>query len=177
MKFTKLSIDGAWLIEPELISDDRGIFRRHFCKDEYEELGLDSHVMQANVSENPHLHTLRGFHYQLPPHAEGKTISCMSGSLYDIIVDLRQDSPTYLKWEPLTIRAEDRNALYVPPGCANAYLTMESNTIVHYYMTESYKPDAYRGFYYNDPFFDFKWPFPPKLISDKDKNLPSYTPG
>ena len=176
MKFTKLSIDGAWLIEPELVSDNRGVFRRHFCKQEYEKLGLDSHVMQGNISENPCLHTLRGFHYQLAPHAEGKSISCMSGSLYDIIVDLRQNSLTYLQWQALTISAAGRKALYVPPGCANAYLTMELNTTVHYYMTEFYQPDSYRGFYYNDPSFNFNWPFSPQLISDKDKSLPLYTP-
>ena len=174
MKFNELSISGSFLIEPELFCDERGIFRRHYCKEEYAAHGIKTGVLQGNVSENPYLHTLRGFHYQLAPHAEGKTISCIIGSVFDIVVDLRKDSTTYMKWESVTLDSDKRNALYVPPGCANAYLTTESNTIVHYYMSELYAPNSYQGFSYKDPEFNFMWPSDVKRISHKDKNLPNY---
>lgn len=174
MKFTELGIAGAWLIEPELVCDERGVFRRHFCNKEFAYHGIETRIMQGNVSENPYLHTLRGFHYQLAPHAEGKTISCLSGGLYDIVVDLRPESKTFLQWVAVTFDSKDRKSLYVPPGCANAYLTIEANTIVHYYMTDLYVPDSYRGFHYNDPAFNFVWPALPRLVSEKDRNLPCY---
>lgn len=172
MLFKELEIAGAWLIEPELVSDERGVFRRHFCCEEFAAHSIETCVMQGNVSENPHLHTLRGFHYQLPPHAEGKTISCFSGALYDIIVDLRVDSKSFLQWVSLTLDAKDRSSLYIPPGCANAYLTVAPGTVVHYYMSELYSPGSYCGFRYDDPSFNFVWPAEPKVISDRDRNLP-----
>ena len=172
MKFRELAIAGVWLIEPELVSDERGIFRRHFCSEEFVARGIVTRVMQGNVSENPHLHTLRGFHYQLAPHAEGKTISCFGGALYDIIVDLRPDSKSFLQWVAVTLDAKTRTSLYIPPGCANAYLTVAPDTVVHYYMSELYTPGSYRGFCYNDPSFNFKWPVEPRVISDRDRNLP-----
>lgn len=174
MKFTELEIAGAWLIEPELVQDERGVFRRHFCNREFADHGIETRVMQGNLSENPHMYTLRGFHYQLAPHEEGKTISCLSGELYDIVVDLRPESRTYLQWVPVTIDASGRKSLYVPPGCANAYITMKPHTIVHYYTTDMYVSDSYRGFYYDDPAFNFVWPVPPRLVSEKDRNLPCY---
>ena len=174
MKFKELSLSGVWLIEAESFADDRGIFRRHFCSEEFSRYGIESRVLQGNISENPYMHTLRGFHFQLPPHAEGKTISCLTGSLFDIVVDLRPNSSTFRKWEAVILDAEKRNSLYVPPGCANAYLTMNSNTIVHYYMSEIYAPASYVGFRFDDPTFAFCWPAAPRLISDKDLNLPTY---
>lgn len=174
MKFKDLNIAGAWLIEPELINDERGVFRRHFCSAEFADHGIAFHVAQGNVCENPHLHTLRGFHYQLAPHAEGKTISCFSGTLYDVIVDLRPDSKSFLKWTAVTLDARSRASLHIPPGCANAYLTLEPNTVVHYYMSNSYAPGSYRGFRYNDPAFKVVWPVEPRLISEKDRNFPDF---
>lgn len=172
MKFDELPIRGAWFISPELVADERGVFRRHFCAAEFAAHGIAVSVAQGNVSENPRLHTLRGFHYQISPYAEGKTISCFSGSLYDIIVDLRPDSASYLQWAALTLSAESRASLHVPPGCANAYLTMQPDTVVHYYMSESYEPGSYRGFRYDDPAFKFKWPAKPRVISAKDSSFP-----
>lgn len=174
MKFEELSIPGAWLIKPELVIDDRGVFRRHFCAREFASHGIVTAVAQGNVSENPHLYTLRGFHFQTPPHGEGKTISCIRGAVFDIIVDLRPDSATFLKWTSVTVSAENRESLHVPAGCANAYLTMQPDTIVHYYMTEFYEPGSYGGFNYRDPRFKFEWPATPRLISEKDKSLPNF---
>jgi len=177
MKFEELPIRGAWLIRPELFVDERGVFRRHFCAAEFAAHGIAATVAQGNVSENPHLHTLRGFHYQIPPHAEGKTISCFSGSLFDIIVDLRPESASYLKWTSLALSAESRASLHIPAGCANAYLTMQPHTVVHYYMSEPYEPGSYRGFRYDDSAFEFDWPANPRVISEKDKALPNLDPG
>jgi dTDP-4-dehydrorhamnose 3,5-epimerase len=174
MQFKELGIAGAFLIEPNLFSDERGIFRRHYCSEEYAKHGIKTGVMQGNVSENPHAYTLRGFHYQLAPHAEGKTISCITGSIYDIVVDLRSDSDTYLKWDSVILDADNRNQLYVPPGCANAFLTTEKKTIIHYYMSELYAPNSYQGFSYKDPEFNFAWPSDVEHISKKDENLPNY---
>ena len=177
MKFIELSIPGVWLLEPELVVDDRGTFRRHFCAREMSERGITADVKQGNVSENPKLHTMRGFHYQLAPHSESKTLSCFSGKLYDIVVDLRPASATYLSWAVVELDAASRVSLHVPAGCANAYLTMEENTVVHYYMSEFYHPGSYRGFRYNDPRFAFRWPVEPRLISAKDAEYPDFEPG
>ena len=174
MQFNELSIAGVFLIEPDLFCDERGVFRRHYCSEEYAKHGINTGISQGNVSENPHIHTLRGFHYQLAPNAEGKTISCITGAIYDIVVDLRQDSKTYLKWESVTVDSVKRNQLYVPPGCANAFLTTKSNTIIHYYMSELYAPGSYRGFSYKDPEFDFIWPAQIEHISVKDDTAPNY---
>ena len=173
MKFEELPIKGAWLIRPELVVDERGVFRRHFCAVEFAAHGISSTVAQGNVSENPHVNTLRGFHFQIPPHAEGKTISCSSGAVFDIIVDLRPGSPSFLEWTSLTLTSESRESLHIPAGCANAYLTMQPGTVVHYYMSEHYHPGSYRGFHYNDPSFKFKWPTTPRVISEKDRSLPN----
>lgn len=174
MKFQELGLQGAWLIEPELFSDERGVFRRHFCSEEFSARGIEGRVMQGNVSENPHLHTLRGFHFQLAPHAEGKTLSCFGGAIYDIVVDLRPASKSFLQWIAVTLDAKSRASLYVPPGCANAYLTVAPDTVVHYYISEPYAPGSYRGFRYDDPAFNFVWPAEPRVISDRDRTLPDF---
>ena len=174
MKFEELLIRGAWLLTPELFIDERGVFRRHFCAEEFAAHGLVGSVVQGNISENPHLHTLRGFHYQIPPHEEGKTISCFSGALFDIIVDLRPGSASYRQWTSITLSAESRASLHIPAGCANAYLTMQPNTVVHYYMSEAYDPGSYRGFHFDDPAFKFTWPTNPQVISQKDQALPNF---
>lgn len=174
MKFLELDLPGVWLITPDLIADERGVFRRTFCAREFANRGLAPTTVQANVSENPHEGTLRGFHFQVRPFEEAKTISCFDGSLYDIVVDLRPDSPKFLQWVPVELSADDRLSLHVPAGCANAYLTTSPDTLVHYYMSEEYAPGLYRGFRYNDPSFGFKWPSEPKLISEKDRTFPDF---
>lgn len=174
MKFTELDLSGVWLVEPEVFSDERGRFFRNFCAQEFEARGIVSKVVQGNVSVNPHRGTLRGFHYQVKPYEEAKTISCMTGAVYDIVVDLRKGSPTYMKWVSVELSAEKQQSLHVPGGCANAWLTTTENTTVHYYMSDFYTPLAYQGFNYNDPVFNFKWPMKPIVISEKDNHLPSY---
>jgi len=173
VKFTRLSIADVWLLEPELIEDERGVFRRSFCANEYKANGLIPTVVQGNISENPMSGTLRGFHYQLAPNQEAKTLTCLVGSIFDIIVDLRPRSETFLKWLSVSLSGNTRGSLYVPPGCANAYLTTDSNSIIHYYMSEVYSPASYSGFNYSDPQFSFVWPIEPVVISEKDKSLPA----
>jgi dTDP-4-dehydrorhamnose 3,5-epimerase len=174
MKISKQSIAGVFVIDSEPFIDDRGAFRRHFCKEEFKKIGIDPIVEQANVSENKFAFTLRGFHYQLPPFGEGKTLSCLHGKIFDIVVDLREDSETFMSWISVELSYENRRSLHVPPGCANAFLTMEDNSLIQYYCSKSYEPSAERGIRYDDPAFNFSWPVEPKIISEKDQNHPNF---
>lgn len=174
MRFVALKLPGVCLIEHDLITDERGAFRRSFCSREFERQGLVPTVVQGNVSENLYEGTLRGFHFQLSPFEEAKTITSLTGALYDVVVDLRPNSPTFKQWVSVELSSTNRQSLYVPAGCANAWLTMAPNTVVHYYMTEYYSPSSYRGFRYNDPSFNFHWPTEPRVISEKDRGLPDF---
>jgi len=175
MKFVSQEIDKLFLIYPDLYEDERGVFRRSYCKNEFLQYGIDFDVMQGNISENFKKHTMRGFHYQIPPSNESKVLSCISGSLYNVVIDLRKESKTYQKWIVLEVSALKKESIYVPAGCANAFLTMDDNTIVHYYMGDSFSPNTYRGFRYNDSMFSVKWPCEPAVISEKDLNFPDYS--
>lgn len=176
MKFHKQKIKGVYLIEPEPFVDDRGVFRRHFDQKEFKDNSITTRIVQANISENKYQYTLRGFHYQIPPYEEGKTLSCVKGAIFDIVVDVRPKSPTYLKWISFELDESNRKAIHIPPGCANAFLTLKDNCIIHYYCSQFYNPKAEKGIRYNDPLFNFKWPHSPKVISDKDKNHQNFIP-
>ncbi len=175
MNFLEQDLQGVYLISPEPFEDERGVFRRHFCKKEFASKNLFSDIKQTNISENKKKHTLRGFHFQFSPHGENKIISCVNGSIFDIVVDLREASATYLNWQSFELDKESKLSLYVPKGCANAYLTMEDNTWILYYHSEFYNPGGEGGIRYNDPFFSFKWPFKPKIISKRDCNFPDWS--
>jgi len=175
MIFHKQKISGVLIIEPEPYLDERGLLRRHFCCREFEKNGIKMDVKQCNISENKKRYTLRGFHYQLPPHGENKILSCIKGAIFDVVLDLRADSDSYLKWESFELTEENRLNLYVPKGCANAYLTLEDNTWIFYYHSEFYTPVAEAGIRYSDPMFRIKWPSEPKIISDKDLKIPNFT--
>jgi dTDP-4-dehydrorhamnose 3,5-epimerase len=176
MKFSELALPGVWLIEADLHRDSRGVFRRHFCAREFSAHGLAPDVAQGNISENPQSGTLRGFHYQVGAHQEAKTLSCLAGGIYDIVVDLRRDSPTFMRWIAVELSAGDRRSLHVPVGCANGWMTTENGSIVHYYMSAFYAPEADRGIRYDDPAFAFRWPTAPNVISDKDLSYPNFHP-
>jgi len=176
VKIIAQKIMGVFLIEPEFKADERGVFRRHFCQREFESHGLISSISQSNISENTYKQTLRGFHYQVAPYGEGKTLSCLVGKIYDIVVDLRCDSPSYLQWLSFEIGEHNRQSIHIPPGCAHAFLTLEDGCLLHYYCSEFYNGQAERGIRYNDPLFKFIWPVEPKIISDKDRNHPDYIP-
>ena len=174
MNFIRQKFSGVYLIEPEPHEDERGMLRRHFCQHEFNEFGLMTDIKQCNVSENPQKHTLRGFHFQYPPHGENKVISCIKGSIYDIVVDLREESETYLQWQRFELTEENRLSIYVPIGCANAYITLSDNTRILYYHSEFYMPGDEGGIRYNDPFFKFHWPAEPEVISEKDLCIPDW---
>jgi len=174
MKFIEQKLSGVFLIEPEPFIDDRGVFRRHFEQQEFTNIGIDAEVKQANVSENNYAGTMRGFHYQISPYGEGKTLSCLKGNIYDIVLDLRPSSKTYLKWVSFELNENNRNSIHIPKGCANAFLTLKEDCIIQYYCSGRYHSDAERGIRYNDPLFKFNWPIDIKVISDKDKNWPDF---
>lgn len=175
MKFLEQKIEGVFLIEPEPFEDKRGLLRRHFCQNEFKKHNLFTEICQTNISENNKAYTLRGFHYQLAPKGEDKVLSCSRGALYDILVDLRPESSTYLQWESYEISASNRLSLYVPKGCANAWMTLEDDTWVFYYHSEFYSPGHESGIRYDDQFFNFKWPKAPSVISDKDNSYPDFS--
>lgn len=176
MIFEELAIAGVWKIAAEPFQDDRGVLRRSFCVNEFAAHGLNSQVLQGNISENFQRHTLRGFHYQNPPFQEAKTLTCVSGAAHAVVADLRPESKTYLKWQALEIAAANRLSLHIPFGCAMAFLTLEDNTVLHYYMSEVFDPASYGGLRYNDPALAVTWPAEPRIISAKDRSYPDYVP-
>ena len=176
MKFFPQKINDVFLITPDLHQDQRGVFRRSFCENEFKQSGIDFKVKQGNISENFKKHTMRGFHYQVAPSNESKIITCATGSIHNVVLDLRKSSNSYKQWVALDISANTRDSIYVPAGCANAFLTMQNNTIIHYYMGDSFSQNTYRGIRYDDPFFGVKWPAKPKIISEKDLKHPDFDP-
>lgn len=176
MKFYKQKINGVFLIEPEPFKDRRGVYRRHFCQKEFSDHSISFEVKQTNIVENKHRYTIRGFHYQKPPFSEGKILSCFKGTAYDIVLDIDPQSSTYLQWQGFNLNENNRESLFIPPNCTHAILTLQDDTIIFYYSSEFYTPKSEGGIRYNDPFFNFKWPHQPKIISDKDKNHPNFIP-
>ena len=174
MIFVEQKIKGVWIINPTPFEDERGLFRRHFCNEEFLKNDIEINISQSNVSENKYKKTLRGFHYQLAPNQEAKTLSCFKGSIFDVIVDLRKDSSTYKKWISAELTEKNRSMIHVPKGCANAFMTLNDDSIIHYYCSDPYAPESEKGIRYNDPSFDFKWPYEPQIISQKDLSHPDY---
>jgi len=176
MRFTETPLKGAYLIDLEKRGDDRGWFARFFCEREYQGHQLDHKIVQANNSFSKYKGTLRGMHYQLPPKGEDKIVRCLSGALFDAIIDLRPESPTFLKHFSIELTAANRTMLYVPKGFAHGFITLEPDTEAFYLVTEFYAPERERGIRYNDPKFGIPWPLEPSVISDKDKNQPDFDP-
>ena len=175
MKFISKKIDGLLLVIPDVFQDERGSFRRNFCFKELKENGINMSVCQGNISENVSAFTMRGFHYQKNPSDEAKILTPISGVIYNVVIDLRNSSPTFLMSESCEVSAFRKETLIVPAGCANAFLTIEDNTVVQYYMGDYFKPDTYAGFRYNDPYFSIHWPHIPRVISERDASFPDFT--
>ncbi len=171
MKFVETELPGAWQVDLEPHRDERGFFARSFCRDEFAARGLSPVVAQCNVSWNARAGTLRGMHYQLAPSAEAKLVRCTAGAIWDAIVDLRPDSPTFRRWTARELSAEDRGALYVPEGFAHGFLTLRDETEVFYQMSASYAPARARGFRWDDPAIGIAWPAAPAVISEADRAL------
>jgi dTDP-4-dehydrorhamnose 3,5-epimerase len=175
MIFTETALKGAYLIEPEEIKDERGFFARTWCRREFEAHGLNPRVAQCNISFNVKKGTLRGMHFQITPHEEAKLVRCTRGAIYDVIVDVRPNSPTITQHVGVTLSAGNRKMLYVPEGCAHGFLTLEDDTEVSYQISEFYAPDHARGYRWNDPAFRIPWPAEVLVISDRDRQYPDFT--
>lgn len=172
MDFYETDIPGAYIVELEKIGDERGFFARTWCRDEFAEQGIMASFVQANTAFSRKRGTLRGLHYQAPPHAEGKLVRCIQGTVYDVALDMRPDSPAFGTWIGVELSNENRRLLYIPEGCAHGYLTLTDDTEVFYLVTARYAPDAERGVRYDDPAFDIEWPIEVEVISEKDASWP-----
>jgi len=174
MIFEATKLAGVFLISPELHRDERGFFARTWCTREFEEHGLNPAMVQCSISFNRAKGTLRGVHYQAAPYPEAKLVRCTKGRLYDVALDLRMDSPSYMQWTGTELTEENRRALYIPEGCAHGFLTLEDNTEAFYQMSESYYADGGRGVRWNDPAFGIEWPATVNVISERDRTYPDY---
>jgi len=176
MKFMKTLLQGAWIIEMEPSSDERGYFARAFCRNELEAHGIESKVVQSNVSYSQKAGTMRGLHYQTAPAEETKLIRCVRGAFYDVIIDLRPDSPTYLMHFGTELSAQNKRMLFVPRNFAHGFLTLEDDTEALYMVSEFYSPEHEAGLRYDDPCFDIQWPVPVEVLSEKDAHWPAFKP-
>lgn len=174
MIFTETILKGAFIIEVKRLEDERGFFGRAWCKKEMDDHGLNANAVQANVSYNKVKGTLRGMHFQVAPYSETKMVRCTSGAIYDVIIDIRPESPTFKKWFGIELTEENFKMLYVPEGFAHGFITLKDHSSVHYMVTEYYTPGAEGGLRYNDPSFNIEWPMQPVIVSEKDKNHPLF---
>jgi dTDP-4-dehydrorhamnose 3,5-epimerase len=172
MQFIPTKLEGAWIIKPQAHTDSRGFFARTYCAREFSEQGLVDAFLQCNTSWNAHKGTVRGLHYQLSPSSEVKLVRCTAGALWDVIVDFRPDSPTYLQHFGIELTATNRLSLYIPEMFAHGFQSLEEGTEVFYQMSEFHAPILARGLRYDDPKLAIKWPVPVTSISDQDLDWP-----
>lgn len=175
MIFTETVLKGVFLIDPEPVRDERGMFMRTWCQREFEAHGLPIAWVQFSVSVNIQRGTMRGLHYQSAPHEEVKLVRCTVGTIYDVIVDLRPESPTYRQHIGITLSADNRRAVYIPKCCAHGFLTLQDDSQVSYHMSEFYEPASSRGIRWDDPILNIKWPEPILIVSEKDRMWPSFS--
>jgi dTDP-4-dehydrorhamnose 3,5-epimerase len=174
MIFSATDVEGAFVLRPERIEDERGFFARTYCVAELSEHGIDPQVVQRSVSYNHRRGTLRGMHFQVAPHEETKIVSCLRGSIYDVVVDLRPGSPSYRRWYGTTLTCDGFETLVVPKGCAHGFITLADDTLVHYEISEFHHPESARGIRYDDPAFGVRWPLDPTVINARDLAYPPY---
>ncbi len=174
MIFHETPLVDAWLLEPERIADERGFFARTFCRRDFAARGLDPAIAQCSVSFNHRRGTLRGLHFQAAPHEEVKLVRVTRGAVWDVIVDLRPESPTFRKHFSIILSAESRNELYIPKGMAHGFQTLEDGTEVFYQISEFYAPESARGYRWDDPTFAIPWPETVTVLSEKDRTLPLF---
>jgi dTDP-4-dehydrorhamnose 3,5-epimerase len=177
MRFTALPIAGASLIEAEPIRDERGFFARVWCQEEFARQGFDARAAQANIGVSDRRGTLRGLHYQVAPDLETKLVRCLRGAVWDVIVDLRPESPTYRRWHGVELTGGGARALYVPGLCAHGYITLEDDTELWYQASVPYSPGSSRGVRYDDPALGIAWPCAAQVISERDRSWPLLAPG
>jgi dTDP-4-dehydrorhamnose 3,5-epimerase len=172
--FRETELRGAFVIEFQKRSDERGFFARTWCEREFAAAGLGVRFVQANVSRTWRRGTIRGLHYQAAPFEEAKLVRCARGTIYDVVVDLRPESPTYRRWVGVELTGDGCRMLYVPEGCAHGFQTLEDDSEVVYQVSQFYTPDAERGVRYNDPCFNIVWPLEVTVVSAKDRSWPDY---
>jgi dTDP-4-dehydrorhamnose 3,5-epimerase len=174
MLFAATQLHGAWLIEIEPREDDRGFFARTWCRRELAEHGLDTEIAQESISYNRRRGTLRGLHFQRPPHEETKIVRCARGAISDVIVDLRPHSPTFLRWQAFELTAANHRALYIPKGFAHGFQTLSDDGEVAYQISAFHVPEAAGGYRYDDAAFGVAWPLPVTVISERDRGWPAF---
>ena len=174
MTFHESKLAGAFAIYLEPIPDERGFFARAWCQRDFEAHGLNARLAQCNVSFNTRRGTLRGIHYQAAPYAEAKLVRCTRGAIYDVVVDLRQDSPTFKEWIAVVLTAANRHMVYVPEGCGHGFLTLEDETEVFYQVSQFYHADSARGVRWDDPAFCITWPEKVEVIAERDRTYPNF---
>lgn len=176
MKFSPVKIKGAFVVDLQPIADERGFFARAYCEKEFYDQGINELMVQANMSNNKLRGMLRGLHWQVSPHAEAKLVRCVKGAIFDVVVDVRKDSPTYKQWYGVELNSDNHKALYIPPGCAHGYQVMVDDTDVFYQVSAFYEPNAERGARWNDPQFGIEWPIKDGvLLSQKDQDWDDFT--
>jgi dTDP-4-dehydrorhamnose 3,5-epimerase len=176
VRFVETSIPGAYVVELELIEDERGYNARTWCQSEFEAAGLTTELSQINSIFNRRKGTLRGMHYQVPPRAESKLFRVISGAIHDVIIDLRPGSETYGRWESFRLAAGEPRLLYVPEQFAQGFQTLEDDTELIYQVSAPFSPEHGRGLRYDDPAFELDWPLPVEVISEKDRSWPDFVP-
>ena len=174
MTFEETTLPGVFHVLAAPIEDQRGHFARLYCPEEFAKAGIDFSLTQINLSRNPLKHTLRGMHWQDAPHGEAKFVRCVTGSIFDVVADIRRDSATFGKWIGQTLTAQQENALFVPEGFAHGFITLEEDCDVLYHMGTMYTPGQAKGFRYNDPAFTISWPHAPAMIGEADENWPDF---
>lgn len=175
MKFTETKLKGVCIIEIEKMNDERGFFAREWCQREFQEHGLNEKVAQSSISFNIKKGTLRGMHYQIFPYEEAKLVRCTKGLIYDVIIDLRADSPTFKESFGIELSSENYKMLYIPEGFAHGFITLSDNTEVLYKISEFYTPGSARGLRWNDPAFNISWPMEPLVVSERDRDYPDFS--
>ncbi|MGQ8338392.1 dTDP-4-dehydrorhamnose 3,5-epimerase [Sunxiuqinia sp. A32] len=174
MIFNKTEIEGVYVIDINKIADERGFFGRSWCQKEMEEQGLNGNVVQSNTSFNKFKGTLRGMHYQVNPYEETKLVRCIRGAIFDVIIDLRQDSPTFKRWFGIELTEDNHRMLYVPEKFAHGFITLKDNSEVTYLVTQFYKPSAEGGIRWDDPEIGIDWPIEAEVVSDRDTMHPNF---
>lgn len=175
MHFEQTKLRDAWLIRSEPTRDDRGSFMRTFCGREFAKHGLEARYVQHSTSYSRVHGTLRGMHFQHPPHAEAKVVSCLKGAIWDVIIDLRPESPTFRCWQGFKLTSANRDRIYVPRGFGHGFQTLTDDTEVAYLISDYYAPSAAGGVRYDDPAFSIEWPLPVSMISERDRTYPNFS--
>ena len=176
MIFEAAPIPGAFVVDLERREDERGFFARVWCREEFAAVGMDSEIVQASLSHNRLAGTLRGLHFARAPAREGKIVRCERGRIFDVIIDLRPDSPAYLRHFSIELDEQRRSSLYVPPGVAHGFQTLADDSDVLYLMTEAYRPELGDGVRFDDPMFGIRWPRSVSLMAERDRSYPDYRP-